>query len=58
MKDSVSRIELELEENSSIKNRSFIVAVKKMRSMPKKVKSYENAAVTCDLLKPSSDIGK
>jgi hypothetical protein len=29
-----------------------------MQSMPQKIKSYENAAVTCDLLKPSSDVGK
>jgi len=40
MKDSVSRIELDLEDNEEIKNRSFIVAVKKMQSINKKCKTY------------------
>ena len=29
-----------------------------MQTMPKKVKSYENIGVNCDLLKASSDVGK
>jgi hypothetical protein len=57
MKDSVSRIELDLEDNEEIKNRSFIVAVKKMQSINKKCKTYENVGINCDILK-GSEVGK
>ncbi len=29
-----------------------------MQAMPKKIKSYENIGVNCDLLKASSDVDK
>lgn len=45
-----------MEDNEEIKNKSFIVAVKKMQTM-KNIKSYENIGVNCDILK-GSEVGK